>query len=138
MTVGICLALIVGLSAAVALAAGKGDKGTKSKAKLPAAAKGFAGMVEGKVVAVKKAKIVIEIQKIGKVWKHSKAEDPESLVGIEAVVVCRKEEDKPAERQLKFLATLAPGDITELDVANRKGKTLTLLELTQEQRDKID
>ena len=134
--VSLCAAVMVGLLATVGTAADKPKKG-KPKVKLPAAAKGFAGMIEGKVVAVKKRGLVLEVKKIGEVWKHSKAQDPKSLVGVKVRIVCRKEQNKPAPRQVKYLATLKPGDTTVLDVANKKGNILVLLELTQEQREKV-
>jgi len=79
----------------------------------------------------------LKVEKIGRVWKHSKAKDPQSLVGQEVRVVLRKENDKPAETLVRFLKTLKAGDATELDVNNQKGRVLTLLELTEEQRKKI-
>ena len=133
-----CAVMLVGLLVAAAAAADKEKKKKKERPKLPAAAKGFAGMIQGKVVAVKKAGLTLKVEKVGQVWKHSKAKDPQSLVGLEVRVGCRKENGKPSERHLRFLKTLKPGDATELDVANKKGDSLTLLELTAEQRKKIE
>jgi len=136
LAVTVCLAVLIGLLAAAASAAEK-KKEKKGKPKLPAAARGFAGMIQGEVVAVKKAKLALKVAKIGQVWKHSKAKDPQSLVGVEVRVVCRQEGGKPAESLARFLKTLKPGDSTELDVANQKGSLMTLLELTEEQREKV-
>ena len=129
--------VLVSLLAAAAVAAEKEKKKKRERPKLPAAAKGFAGMIQGKVVAVKKARLTLKVEKIGRIWKHSKAKDPQSLVGVEVRVNCRKENGKEAEMLLRYLKTLKPGDATELDVANKKGNLLTLLELTEEQRKKI-
>ena len=136
-TATICVAVIAGLCAAAEAAAEK-EKKKKERAKLPAAAKGFAGMIEGEVVSVRKVGLVLKVGKVTKVWEPNKAEDPESLVGVEVRVVCRKEGEKPAERQVRFLGTLKKGDTTILDVANKKGNVLTLLELTEEQRKKVE
>lgn len=130
------LAVIAGLLVTAGTAAEK-EKKKRSRVVLPAAAKGFAGMIEGKVVAAKGTKIVLAVEKIGAVWKHSKAEDPESLVGQKVVVVCRVEEGKPASNHVRFIATLKAGETTSLDVRNDKGNRLVLLELTAEQRQRI-
>jgi hypothetical protein len=128
----VCVAVIAGVLAT----AGTGAEKEKKRAKLPAAAKGFAGMIEGKVVSVKKASLVLKVDKVAQVWEANKAKDPQSLIGAEVRVVCRKEADKPAEKQVRYLGTLKAGDTTVLDVANKKGNALTLLELTEEQREK--
>jgi len=130
------LTVIAGLLATAGTAAEK-EKKKKSRVVLPAAARGFAGMIEGKVVAAKGTKIVLAVEKIANVWQHSKAENPESLVGQKVVVVCRMEEGKPAGNLVRFIATLKAGETTKLDVRNDKGNRLVLLELTAEQRERI-
>jgi len=132
-----CVALVFSLMVTVVSAADK-EKKKKERVKLPAAAKGFAGMIQGEVIAVKKGRVTLKVEKVVKVWEPNKAKDPKSLVGVEVRVICRKEDEKPSERQLKFLSTLKPGDKPMLDVANKKGGILTLLELTEEQRKLID
>lgn len=47
----------------------------------PAGAKGFAGMIAGKVVSKGEDRLAVEVTKIDRVWKHSKAGSPESLIG---------------------------------------------------------
>ena len=132
-----CVVLVFSLTVTVVSAA-DGEKKKKKKVSLPAAAKGLAGMIQGEVIAVKKGKVTLKVEKVVKVWEPNKAKDPESLIGVEVRVVCRKEDDKPSERHLKFFNTLKPGDKPMLDVANKKGGTLMLLELTEEQRKLID
>lgn len=100
---------------------------------IPAAAKGFAGMLRGKVVGTQKGQITIEVAEITNVWEHSKAEIPKALVGKNVVVKARD----GAEQIARFVSTVTPGESLKLDVANREGDTLTILELTESQRERV-
>ncbi len=100
---------------------------------IPTNAKGFAGMLRGKVVGTQEGKITVEIAEITNVWQHSKAENPKSLVGKKVLVTARDDEGKIAQ----FLGVVKVGESLKLDVANKEGDTLTILELTEDQRERV-
>jgi hypothetical protein len=137
------LAVIVGvtlvcLQAAAAAEKKEGGKKEKKESGLPPGAKGFAGMIQGKVTAkTDGGGVVLAVESIAKVWKHSKAKEPKSMVGKKVRVVAPTE-GKHAENIVRFLKGVKVDDEITVDVANKKGDTLTLLELTKEQREKIE
>ena len=141
--VGLGIVLAVAFTCAQATAAPKKErkerpKREKREAGLPPAAKGFAGMIQGKVTAKTDAGgVVLAVEKVTKVWKHSKAKEPKSLVGKKVLVV-PPGEGKHNENIVRFLKTVKVKDEMTVDVANKKGNVLTLLELTKEQREKIE
>ncbi|WP_153559439.1 Dabb family protein [Roseimaritima sediminicola] len=100
---------------------------------IPTAAKGFAGMLRGRVVGTQQGQLTVEVAEIAKVWSHSKAEAPKALVGKNVVVKARE----GAEQIARFISAVKAGESLELDVANREGDTLTLLELTERQREQV-
>lgn len=100
---------------------------------LPAAAKGFAGMIQGKVVKAEKGEIIVEVAEITNVWRHSKAENPKALVG-KRVLVKSKSGKGPIAR---FLRKVETGETLTLDVANKETDSLTILELSEKQRERV-
>ncbi len=67
---------------------------TPTRDALPTAAKGFSGMVRGKVVAKADGGIVVAVQEVTNVWKQSKAEEPKALVGKRVLVTPRDGADQ--------------------------------------------
>ncbi len=100
---------------------------------IPTAAKGFAGMLRGKVVGTQEGQIVVEVAEITNVWNHSKAENPKAIAGKKVVVKARD----GAEQMGRFISAVKTGESLKLDVANREGDTLTILELTESQRERV-
>jgi hypothetical protein len=103
---------------------------------LPDRAAGFAGMVRGEVVAkYDDGRIALKVEKVLKQWAHSKAADPESLLG-KTVPVGGPDEDG---RQIaRFIKLLKVGQTIAVDVAHRgEGEALTILELSQQQRQQV-
>jgi len=98
---------------------------------LPAAAKGFSGMFRGEVVGKRDGGIVVAVQEITNVWRQSKAEDPKSLVGKKVLVMPRG----GAEQAVRFVNAVKVGESIKLDVGNKEGDKLVILELSQEQRE---
>lgn len=96
---------------------------------LPDAAASFAGLVRGNVLQVRDESIVLHVKQVVRQWDHSQATDAESLVDKRVVI---NSVENPPVRQ--FLRSLKRGDEVTLDVAHRNGEILTLLELTDEQR----
>jgi hypothetical protein len=101
---------------------------------LPDLAAYFAGMIRGKVVSKRNGGVVVVVEEVVKVWKPNRAENPKSLVGKKVVV------DAPKGREAsiaRFVKSLKVGEAVVLDVAHKKGESLTILELTEEQREKV-
>ncbi len=101
--------------------------------KIPSGGKGFAGMLTGQVVSKQYGQLVIQISNIDKSWRHSRAEKPQSLVGKRISVTARANADNIG----RFIAAIPVGESIEIDVANKSGDSLTILELTEEQRGRI-
>jgi len=106
----------------------------QAQAKLPKDGAKFVGLVEGTVKKSTPRGIVLEISSIKRVWRTNKAKNAKSLVGKTVFVVARREEGKPAANVARFLRTLKAGQTVTLDVANRRGQTLSVLELLEDQR----
>jgi hypothetical protein len=117
----VTLAVLLGLSV-TCLQARAAEEG-KKEGGLPADAKGFAGMIAGKVTASDKNTVTVEVTKIDKIWKRSNAKHPKSLVG-QNVVVVPPTEGKHAESIARFFKSLKVGEEVVLDVVNKKGNTL--------------
>jgi hypothetical protein len=133
---------LLGLGLALAEERG-GEKGSgESKGSLPDGAKGFAGMVSGKVIAKDGNGLVIEVTKIDRTWKHSKAENASVLVGkrVKLIVVPQtyaKKEGYAAKVQ-KFFNLLKAGDTESFDVKDSETGCLKFLELTEAQKERVE
>jgi len=111
--------------------------GQAAKLALPDPACCFAGMIQGKVVAKHDGQIVVAVDKVPRVWRASKAQDPQALVGKKVAVRGSKQEGRYAQLVTRFLADLKPGETVTFDVAHKgEGEALTVLELTEEQRER--
>lgn len=100
---------------------------------IPTAAKKFSGMLRGNVVETQQGQMIVEVAEITNVWEHNKAENPKALVGKKVVVKARE----GAEQIAQFIRTVKPSESLELDVANQEGDTLTILEMTESQRERV-
>jgi hypothetical protein len=100
---------------------------------LPVAARGFSGMVEGKVVAKADGGIIVAVEEVTRVWQQNKAAEPKTLVGKKVLVKAREGADQAA----RFLAVVKVGEALALDVGNREGDSLVILELTEGQRERV-
>jgi hypothetical protein len=105
--------------------------------RLPDAAASFAGMIRGEVVAKHDDEVVLAVEKVTKIWRSNKADDPEALVGKKVLVNGRSVNGHPVETIARFIASLKIGETVEIDVAHRKGEALTILELTEDQRERV-
>jgi hypothetical protein len=106
------------------------------KPRLPDPASSFAGMVRGKVAAkYDSGEFSLDVAHVIDEWQHSKAENPKSLIGRTVLVNGRKEH---GENVAKFVRSLKVGEMITIDVVHQgKGEALTILELTQKQRQRI-
>ena len=92
------------------------------------------GLLEGKVVGKQAEGIIVTVQAITKVWQQSKADASKSLVGKRLLVKARD----AAEQAARFVQVVKVGETIELDVGNKEGDTLVILELTQDQRERVE
>lgn len=101
---------------------------------LPDSARGFAGMIRGEVVGRQGERIVVAVREVTNVWKTNQAQNSDSVVGKKVAVKSPSPEGPIA----RFLKSVKVGDNVQLDVANREGAELTILELTADQRQAVD
>lgn len=109
------------------------DHATAAIPKLPDAAAGFAGMIRGKVVHTVDRGLLVKVADVSKVWEHNRAQDAQSLVGKTVLV-------RPGENNRLhhvFMRLVHPSEEVTLDVAHRDGEALILLELTEDQRERV-
>jgi len=105
---------------------------------LPDAAIRFAGMIQGKVVSKHDKEIVVAVEKVTKVWRTNKATNPKALVGKKVIVNGSSVDGHPVKTIAKFIGSLKVGENITVDVAHRgKREVLTILELTEDQREQI-
>ena len=104
------------------------------KVYLPDPAAAFAGMIQGEVVKKGQGELLLRVEKVAQIWQHSKAKDPNALVGKLIAIEARVEEGKVAPLQARFIQSLQVGEKITVDVAHQKGESLTILELTDDQR----
>lgn len=99
---------------------------------LPDGAAGFAGMIRATVAEKTDAGLSVKVAEVVKVWEGNKAANPKSLVGQTVQVQGGKGEGNIG----RFLKTVKAGEEITIDVGDRGG-TLTILELTEQQRDRV-
>lgn len=114
------------------LAAPIQDATVTKRIPLPDSAASFAGMIRGVVVEKREGQFVFKVGRVLKVWKTSRAKDAEALIG-KNVLVQAGEHDSIR----RFVALLKSGDEVSLDVAHKEGEVLTILELTEDQRERV-
>ena len=107
----------------------------------PEGARGFAGMISGVVVGKGDDRLAVQVTKIERVWKHSKAVDPAALVGktvnvkLNAAIYAKKAGYLDHVR--KFFGLLKAGDADSFDVKHAEGSDLIFLELTEAQMQRV-
>jgi hypothetical protein len=113
------------------------DEERTEKTFLPDPASGFAGMIKAKILAKKDAGLVVLVEGVTEEWKQSKAPNAKSLVGKKVLVEVPMEEGKPVKAVARLFKILEVGAVVPLDVAHKKGEALTVLELTEDQRERV-
>ena len=94
-------------------------------------ASGAAG-VRGFVVEKRYGQVVFQVAKVTREWKHSQAKDAKAMIGKKVLVEAGKHD---AIR--RFVAKLERGEELTLDVAHKNGESLTIVELTEDQRERV-
>ena len=97
---------------------------TAPKSEVTEALKGFRGMMVGKLVEKGEDEFVFLVQKIKKVWKKNKAENPEKAIGQEVTISLTELVEKHKERVLKNYAEMEVGDIIVAEAFDTGGETL--------------
>lgn len=115
---------------------------TEAKGQVPEGARGFAGMMTGKVISKGEDRIRVEVTGIRRRWKHSKAENAESLIGKEVTLrivpgIYKKKPDYLAHVRA-FFGLLKVGDSDAFDVKHDEGDSLVFLELTRAQAERVE
>jgi len=108
---------------------------TGARIPLPDPAGSFAGMIQGKVVSKRHGQIVLLVDKVLDEWKHSKAQDAKSLIGKQVLVEAFKGEGDGPSAVARFVEKVKEGEVIAVDVANKEGDVLSILELTEDQRE---
>lgn len=103
---------------------------------MPEAAKGFLGQIRGTVAAKGDGTIILSITEIVKTGKNSKATDASALVG-KKIPITPNTVPMHNDMILAFFKTLTVGDSIAIWVSHKEGDALMLIELTQEQRQKL-
>lgn len=115
------------------LAAPVQDEKVVKRIPLPDPAASFAGMIRGVLVEKRDGEFVFKVGKVAREWKHSKAEDAQAMVGKKVLV---KAGNHDSIR--RFVAKIERGEEMTLDVAHKDGEALTILELTEDQRERVN
>jgi len=96
---------------------------------VPAELNGFRGIMTGKLVEKGDKAFVFEIQKIKKVWKANKAEQPEKAVGQKVTINFNKVIEHHREKIMANYAAMSAGDSIEVEAFDEDGKFLSVKEL---------
>jgi hypothetical protein len=126
--------------AAVILMMAMSATGTRAADPYPEAATEFAGMIGG--TAKGTDDITVQVAKINTTWQHSKAQNAEALVGKQLTIKINPDlyAKKPGYVDLvrKFFGLLEVGTSHTFDVRHFDGDSLTFLELTQRQKERVE
>ena len=89
-------------------------------------------MVRGVVVDKRGEQLVFRVGRVTREWEHSKAENAKAMIGKKVLV-----EPGNHDSIRRFVAKVERGEELTLDVAHKDGETLTILELTEDQRQRV-
>jgi hypothetical protein len=121
----VALAAALGLPAArsAPAAADEPPAAKVPESTLPDGIRGFRGMVAGRLVDkdVEQGRLVLNVEKIERVWKNNTAKDPQSLVGKTVTI------DGVRGRFLDNLLAIKPEDRLEIEVYHSRGEHLSFL-----------
>lgn len=104
--------------------AGRSDVAPKkgeAEARLGAGAQKFNGMLVGRLVSkdVEKGRFIVAVDRVSRVWRNSKAENPKSLVGKTITV------GNVTGKWLDVLLLVKPGETMEFECRHDGGDTMT-------------
>ncbi|MFH1227784.1 MAG: T9SS type A sorting domain-containing protein [Planctomycetota bacterium] len=104
----------------------------------PKGLKGFCGVLAGTVVSVQEDGFILKVQKSLPVDYMDLSEgnfskEPKSAVGKELLISAKCDKVQPIETQIRFIKSLKPGEEIKIEVVNKEGERLDILELSKEQ-----
>ena len=94
---------------------------------LPDGMAGFRGALVGAMVSKGASGFVLKAEQIIRVWKESKARDPQGCVGQQLAILTDREK-RPADKFLQTLKGLNAGDRVEVEAFHFGGNSLTVVE----------
>ncbi|MGB1124673.1 MAG: hypothetical protein ACPG4Q_05655, partial [Phycisphaeraceae bacterium] len=95
---------------------------------VPDALKGFRGMMIGELVEKGENEFVFRVQKIKRVWKKNKAENPEQAIGKTVTLSLANLIKHHEEKIRKNYAGLKSGDMIEVEAFDEGGNKLFVKE----------
>ena len=100
----------------------------ESQQAIPAELRGFQGMMSGKLLKKDKKSFLFKVEKIMKVWKGNKAENPERAIGQRLSLNLNKVSEHHGGRIMKNYRELKEGDQIELEAFDLGQETLCVKE----------
>lgn len=101
--------------------------GQEAASGLPDGMRGFRGMLRGTIVRKGDGEFLLKVEKVLKVWKQNKAENPQSAVGKTLAIVLGRE-GRLLEQQRRTFRELKVGDHVVVEPFHFKGNVLTVVE----------
>jgi ferric-dicitrate binding protein FerR (iron transport regulator) len=97
---------------------------------IPAGLRGFKGILFGKIAEKNddKGTFVLEVRKVGRVWKQNRAENAEAAVGKALPIELHRESRLRGQHQ-ETLQKLSNGDMVEVEVFHVRDGVLSVIEL---------
>jgi len=108
---------------------GREREGEKDEARggIPAALRGFRGMLVGTVTAKGDGRFAMKVRQIARVWDGNRADNPKAAVGS-VVWLALNPKSRMADRQRAVLRTLKVGDRVSVEPFDLGGDCLTVVE----------
>jgi len=98
---------------------------------VPDGVQGFRGMLLGTLKSKGKTDLVVKVEKVLRVWKGSKAKNPQAAVGKELALTIMKPESRWSKRLIERLNGLVVGDRIEVGALYTEGGVLRVGEVLQ-------
>jgi len=114
------------------------DKKEPEGGGLPEGIRGFRGMLVGVVATTTDRSLVVEVQKIGRTWRQSKAENPRVIVGKKVKIVIEPDRfstdrwEQLVKQHLRVLGGLKTGDRVSVEAFHFGGGHLVVMEELRE------
>ena len=118
-----------------------GEAESDAAPSVPSGFAGFSGILEGRVLRVLEGGFgfLYRASTVSRTWKGNEAKEPASAVGAVLLVQPRWEKTdaggwRPSARHLRFIRRLKAGQTLSIEVQNRGGPGVHILELSEDQR----
>lgn len=108
-------------------ARGQDEQGEGGALGVPAALRGFRGMLQGTIVKKGEREFVLKLERVLRVWEGNDADHPGAAVGGQVVLEIT-DRSRMAGQHIEILRGLRAGDRVTADVAHFGGNSLIVLE----------